>query len=45
MEKTAKQIEKDVFRIIKDSELKNVIGGEHFQKWLSYIWETTLLKS
>lgn len=31
MEKTAKQIEKDVFRIIKDSELKNVIGGEFYR--------------
>ena len=27
MEKTEKQIEKDVFRIIRDSELKAVIGG------------------
>ena len=27
MEKTAKQIEKDVFRIMRDSELRNVIGG------------------
>lgn len=31
MEKTAKQIEKDVFRIIKDSELKNVIGGKFYR--------------
>ena len=27
MEKTEKQIEKDVFRIIRDSELKTVVGG------------------
>ena len=27
MEKTEKQIEKDVFRIIRDSELKAVIDG------------------
>ena len=27
MEKTAKEIEKDVYRIIRDSELKSMIGG------------------
>ncbi len=27
MEKTEKQIEKDVFRIIRNSELKSVVGG------------------
>ena len=31
MEKTAKQIEKDVFRIMRDSELKNVIGGKFYR--------------
>lgn len=31
MEKTAKQIEKDVFRIIRDSELKDVIGGTFYR--------------
>lgn len=31
MEKTEKQIEKDVFRIVKDSELKNVIGGSFYR--------------
>lgn len=31
MEKTEKQIEKDVFRIIRDSELKNVIGGKFYR--------------
>ena len=31
MEKTAKQIEKDVFHIIKNSELKNIIGGEFYR--------------
>lgn len=27
MEKTAKQIERDVYRIIRESELKDIIGG------------------
>lgn len=31
MEKTAKQIEKDVFRIVRNSELKNVIGGTFYR--------------
>lgn len=31
MEKTAKQIEKDVFRIMRNSELKNVIGGKFYR--------------
>ena len=31
MEKTAKQIEKDVFRIIRNSELKDVIGGTFYR--------------
>ena len=31
MEKTAKQIEKDVYRIMRNSELKNVIGGKFYR--------------
>ena len=31
MEKTEKQIEKDVFRIVRDSELKAVIGGSVYR--------------
>lgn len=31
MEKTAKQIEKDVFRIIRNSEFKDVIGGTFYR--------------
>lgn len=31
MEKTEKQIEKDMFRIIRDSELKAVIGGSVYR--------------
>lgn len=32
MEKTEKQIEKDVFRIIRNSELKNAIGGTIYRE-------------
>lgn len=31
MEKTEKQIERDVFRIIRDSELKDAIGGKFYR--------------
>lgn len=32
MEKTEKQIEKDVFRIIRNSELRNAIGGTIYRE-------------
>ena len=31
MEKTSKQIERDVFHIIKNSDLKNIIGGSFYR--------------
>ena len=31
MEKTAKDIEKDVFRIVRDSELKDIIAGTFYR--------------
>lgn len=31
MEKTEKQIEKDVYRIIRDSELKSAVGGKVYR--------------
>ena len=31
MEKTAKQIERDVFRLVRDSSLKGIIGGSFYR--------------